>query len=463
MDLLAKIDAERRGKSFVEPPFWASDPLRAPFLASFTAEQESIENDFEGYVGGAYKSNGVVFGCIDRRQQVFSQGRFQWQQFTNGKPGDFFGSPELSLLEEPWPNGTTGELLAHMEYDASLAGNFYCTTVDDAGRTGRRAVGPGRRVARMRPDRTTLIIDAPSGNPYGVDARVVAYEYRARPNGGVSNEPLLLLPNEVCHYSPKPDPVARFRGMSWLTPIISEIMADKGATLHKRRFFDNGATPNMAIKFDAATTPERFKKFVAEFNDAHRGADRAYKTLFLAGGADITPLSVDFKQLDFKVTQGAGETRMAVAAGVPAVILGISEGLQGSSLNSGNFAAARRLFVHTTIQDLWNKAAPSLQVLLSRPLSAPRATLQVDGRFVPFLREDERDRAEIQAQEAQTIRTLIDAGYEADSIVAAIAAHDWRLLVHSGLFSVQLQAPGLPTLGMNGNGSARGLEAASPR
>jgi hypothetical protein len=46
--------------------------------------------------------------------------------------------------------------------------------------------------------------------------------------------------------------------------------------------------------------------------------------MFLAGGADVTPLSMDFKQLDFKVTQGAGERGIAVDAGVPAVILGIS-------------------------------------------------------------------------------------------------------------------------------------------
>jgi phage portal protein BeeE len=85
----------------------------------------------------------------------------------------------------------------------------------------------------------------------------------------------------------------------------------------------------MAIKFDKDTKPETFEQFVQKFNDAHRGADNAYKTLFLAGGADVTPLSMDFKQLDFKVTQGAGETRIAMAAGVPAVILGASEGPSG--------------------------------------------------------------------------------------------------------------------------------------
>lgn len=448
-----------------EPPFWAVDALTAPWMAAQQPDRERIENNFEGYVQGAYKSNGVVFACIDRRQQVFSQARFQWRQFRNGRPGDLFGSPELALLEHPWPNGTTGELLSHMESDASLAGQFYCTKVDERGRMGRSATGPGVRIARMRPDWTSLIIDAPSGNPFNLDARVVAYLYEpmaAVPMGGRS-DPVTLLPDEVCHFSPKPDPTARFRGMSWLTPVLQEVMADKAATRHKLKFFDNGATPNMAIKFDKDTRPEAFQDFVQKFNDAHRGADNAYKTMFLAGGADVTPLSMDFRQMDFKVTQGAGENRLAVAAGVPAAILGISEGLQGSSLNAGNFSAARRLFVDSTMRDLWSKASASLQVLVTPPRDG--VSLWYDDRDIPFLREDEKDAAEIQFLEAQTLRQLLDAGWTPESAKAYLQSGDVSLLQHSNLFSVQLQpARQMPTLGdptstpvasMNGGTSGR--------
>lgn len=438
------VPGRGRRKSFSEPPFWALDAFRLPMLSTSTSDKERIENDFEGYVQSAYKGDSIVFGCIDRRQQVFSQARFAWRERRNGVLGEFFGSPELGLLENPWPNGTTGELLSHMETDASNAGNSYWTTCDDDGRYGRAATGQGRRLVRMRPDWVTLVIDSPSGNPYALSARVVAYVY-APPLGGVGANPpesVTLLPSEVCHYSPKPDPLARFRGMSWLTPAIEEIMADKAATRHKGKFFRNGATPNMAIKFDKDTSPEAFAEFVEGFNNAHQGADRAYKTLFLAGGADVVPLSVDFRQLDFKVTQGAGETRIAVDAGVPAVILGISEGLQGSSLNAGNFGAARRLFVDTTIRDLWNKVSPSLQGLLVPPND--RAVLVVDDRDIPFLREDARDRAEIRAKDASTLRTLSDGGWEPDAAVEFVTGDDLKRLRgrHTGLIPVQLQPPG---------------------
>lgn len=459
------VPARGRRKDFSEPPLWALDAFRWPLLGTGTSDRERIANDFEGYVEGAYKGDSIIFGAIDRRQQVFSQGRFQWQEFRSGTPGDFFGSPELGLLEEPWPNGTTGELLSLMELDASLAGNFYATICDDAGRFGRSATGPGRRIVRMRPDWVTIVIDAPSGNPYNLDARVAAYLYEPKVGGpGVAPPtPVTLLPSEVCHYSPKPDPVGRFRGMSWITALIEEITADKAATRHKGRFFKNGATPNMAIKFDKDTAPEAFQEFVSGFNASHQGADNAYKTLFLAGGADIVPLSVDFRQLDLKITQGAGETRMAVVGGVPAVILGISEGLQGSSLNAGNFQAAKRLFAETTMADLWNKAAASWMSVIDRPVVAGRrvtgARLAVDGRHIPFLSENATDQAEIRTRDAATVRSLVDVGYEPDAAVEYVTSNDLKRLRgrHTGLYSVQLQKPGADeTANTSPNGDTSG-------
>lgn len=444
-----------RRKSFSQPPFWELDAFRTGFSGGMMRNQERIENDYEGYAALAYKANGIVFGCIDRRQQVFSQARFQWRRYRDGQPQELFGTQDLGLLERPWPNGTTGELLALMEIDASLAGNFYATTVDDAGRIGRSARG-NRRIARMRPDWVTLIIDAPSGDPYGVDARVVAYEYQPRTDSG-RREPLLLLPEETCHFSPKPDPVARFRGMSWLSPVIDEVSADKAATRHKRKFFQNGAFPLLALKFDKDVHRDDFLWFVERFNAEHSGVDNAYKTLFLAGGADPKPLAMDFKQLDFKVTQGAGETRLAVAAGVPAVILGISESLQGSTLNTGNFAAARRLFVDTTLRDLWNKAAPSLQTLVPAPAGA---ALEIDARNIPFLREDAKDDADIRKLEAEALQQAFAAGYsDMDAVVDWLRTGDMARLLgrHSGVQSVQTQTNATQ------NGSRNGAQVALSR
>lgn len=468
MSLLDKVTARSRGrKDFYQPPFWAYDGLNYPLLAATTlsGDRERLENSFEGYVQGAYKADGIVFACIAARQRVFSQARFQWREFRAGRPGDLFGSAELAILEDPWPGGTTGEMLARMEAVASLAGNYYATTADDEGRLGRTATG-NRRIVHMRPDWTDIIIDAPSGNPNGLDARAVGYSYWPPASAGLNRpEPVILLPTEVCHFSPIPDPIARFRGMSWLTPIVEEVRADKAATAHKGRFFTNGAVPNMAVVFNENTAPEAFEAFVDKFNDSHQGTDNAYKTLFLAGGADVRPLSVDLRQLDFKATQGAGETRIAAAAGVHPVIVGLSEGLQGSSLNAGNYNAAKRNFAETTLQHLWSVAAASLASLVTAP--RPTARLWFDAKDIPFLRENAADLADIRTKDAQTIRTLVDGGYDPDAAVAFVSTNDPTRLAgtHSGLLPVQLQPPGSgETLDApSQNGRASGLENAVTR
>lgn len=430
-------------KNFSEPDFWSLASSRYPWGSASTPTQELIENDFEGYVEGAYKRDGVIFGCIDRRQQVFSQARFQWREFRNGRPGDLFGSSELSLLENPWPNGTTGELLAYMEIVASLTGNAYLTTTDERGRIGNASAGkPGRRIAKMRPDWTTLVIDAPSGDPWQVDARVVAYLYRPQGGGGDPSRALTLLPSEVVHWSPKPDPMARFRGMSWLTPILREIESDTSATQHKLNYFRNAATPALVVKGIKAADRTQFNAIVDMLEDRHAGSANAFKTLYLTDGTDAAPLSHDLKQLDFKAVQGAGETRITLAAGVPSVILGNSEGLAGSSLNAGNFQAARRLFVDTTIRDLWAKVCPALQTLVPPP--RPGVSLWYDSRDIPFLREDAKDDAEIRQMNASALNTMIMAGWLPDAAVEYLRTNDLSHLLkqHSGRYSVQLLAPG---------------------
>lgn len=409
------------GGTWELPSFWTSEAVR---------DREEIAHNFDGYISGAYKSSGPVFACILARLLVFSEARFQFQRFSGGRPADLYGTDALSLLERPWQNGTTGELLARMEQDTSLAGNFFATVVDDK---------DGRRIRRLRPDWVTIVTGSRSGSPAALDARVVGYVYR--PNGSLDpGDGVLLTVDQVAHWSPIPDPDAQWRGMSWLTPVIREIKGDLAASDHKLKYFSNGATGGIAVSYDKDVSPDSITRFAEMFAQKHSGPDNAYKTYHFGGGADVTTIGADLKQLDFKVTQGAGETRIAAAAGVGAVIAQLSEGLQGSSLNAGNFNAAKRRFTDGTMRPLWRSASAALEALVPPPSGS---RLWYDTRDVAFLQEDQKDEAEIQGRHAETIRRLVDAGFSPDAVIAAVTSGDLRSLSgqHSGLFSVQLQSP----------------------
>lgn len=401
-------------------------PLAFNTFNNVHSKKEEPEGDFQGMVTGAYKQNGVIFACCVARQLLFSEARFQFQGIKNGRPGDLFGNTELEILEKPWPNATTGELLSRAIQDVDLSGNFF-------------VVREGKRLRRLRPDWVDIILTAPPAE--SVKSDVAGYIYK--PGGTEDRENWEIYPadgsnGKVAHWSPIPDPEAQYRGMTWMTPVLREIEADGLATEHKTAFYKNAATPNIAVSFKETVTEEQFKEFMKAVELGHTGPKNAYKTLYLGGGADVTPLTVDFQALDFKKIQGAGETRIAAAARIHPVVVGLSEGMQGSSLNAGNFRSARDAFADGTMRPLWRTFCAAMEPLLKVPASS---RLWFDDRDIAYLREDIKDLAEIQSQEASTITKLIQDGYTPDSIVEAVQKKDWSLLKHTGLYSVQLQPP----------------------
>jgi phage portal protein BeeE len=253
----------------------------------------------------------------------------------------------------------------------------------------------------------------------------------------------IYAPDEIAHYHPYPD--TQWLGRSWLSSCLPDVETDELITRHKSATLRQGANLTYVVSLDADVDPEAFAEFVAQFRADHEGPENSGKTTFVGGGADVKTVGQTWESLNLKVVQGAGETRIASASGIHPVVAGLSEGLQGSSLNAGNYGAAKRSTVDSTIRPLWGAFAGALQAIVRRP-PGRRSRLWYDDRDIPFLREDVKDQADIRGRDAQTIRTLIDAGYKPDAVIDAVNAGDLSRLAgqHSGLYSVQLQAPQTP-------------------
>jgi hypothetical protein len=371
----------------------------------------------------AARHHGPAFALITARQQVFSQIRFQWTRFSGAVPGDLFGTPELKVLERPWPNGTTSDLLGKVEWDVSTAGNAYIR---------RRA----NTLFRLYPSWVIIVMGSQEDaeNPaMAADTTVAGYFWC--PPGG---KPMFFDPTQVAHIAPIPDPETHFLGQSWISPVIRDLQADQAAVEHKWKFFENNATFNLAVKFDPTLDIAKVKAFKALMEEEHRGVRNAFKTMYLGGGADITPVSMSFADMDYAVVQGRAESRLAAAAGVPPSWVGFSEGLQGSALNAGNFNSARRRFSDGTAVHWWGNVAASFEPLLAAPQGA---SLWYDQR-IPFMRADASDQADIQVKESATIAALVREGFTPQSAIDAVKNNDWSLLTHTGLTSVQLHPPG---------------------
>lgn len=400
----------------------ASFPVQTSTLLGAQPEALPATDDFSSI----YRTNGIVFACMAVRQRVFSQITFRFAALNNGKVGKLFGGPEIDVLNRPWAGGTAGDLATRMIADADTKGAAY-------------VVREGDTLYPRNPVKMSLVLSGDPATDEFVD--VIGYVYRPNgPRGPV----FTYAPSEVAHWTPNIDPDSTYqRGMSWVTPILREIRADNSATDHKAKFFANAATPNMVVKFPPdVMNQDQFDRFKAKMEAEYAGAAKASKTMYLAPGADIEVVGKDFVQMDFANTQGRDETRIASAAGVPAVVVGLKESLAGSSLNAGNWSAARRSFADGTMSHLYQTASSALETIVPAPQAKGPAKLWFDISQVPFFREDRADQAAIQLTRAQAMRQYVDSGWTPESVKDAFDAEDMSLLVHSGQYSVQLQPAG---------------------
>src|SRR5690606_40907664 len=133
------------------------------------------------------------------RARVLSQVRFK---FRNKRTGKLFGTTALDMLENPWPNATTGELVAELEWHAGLAGNAY-------------VIHRGDRLMVPRPDWVGILYGSQleprelegALAAHMIDGELIGYVYQAGGIGQGKTEPVLLRPQDVAHWSPVPDPL----------------------------------------------------------------------------------------------------------------------------------------------------------------------------------------------------------------------------------------------------------------
>lgn len=379
---------------------------------------------------GLYEKNSVVFAVEAKRLNVFSEARFQYQGYVQGRPGKLFSNKDLQIFEEPWPGASLRDLLCAAEFDVATAGNSYWIR-DPSNDNYLQRLDP----AKMKII-TTGIADPVSGRIIG--EKLIGYGHI---DGDKREDVTIYSPQEIAHYKPYAS-FSQFVGQSWMTPCFNEVDADDALTTHKRTVMRDGAHLNTVVSLDPSLSPDEFKRFVEIFKFEHQGPENAGKTLFLGGGADVHTVSQTFGDLALHITQGATETRIAACAGVHPVVAGLSEGMKGSSLNAGNYLAAKRNFVDGTMRPLWGAFASAFRWIVRVPAGS---RLWYDDRDIAFLREDLTDQAEILHKDATTIRQLTDAGFKPDAVIQAVNARDLNILngEHSGLFSVQLQPPGL--------------------
>lgn len=222
----------------------------------------------------------------------------------------------------------------------------------------------------LRPERVSVEL--------GADGWPGAYVYR------VGVRTTRLDPGSVIHIR-RFNPVDDHYGLGCLNAASAAIAIHNAAGAWSKALLDNAARPSGALVYDAGDgsvlTPDQFRRLREEMEQGFAGAANAGRPMLLEGGLKWQAMSLTPADMDFAGTKAAAAREIALAFGVPPMLLG----LPGDSTHA-NYKEANRALWRLTVLPLAGVILSALRDGLSADF--PDARLQVDLDRVPALVED---------------------------------------------------------------------------
>ncbi|MGL4312248.1 MAG: phage portal protein [Paracoccaceae bacterium] len=279
--------------------------------------------------------------------------------------------PLLNLIRRPNPAQGRAELFEAFYGQLLLTGNGYLEAVSAGS-------GLPAELHVLRSDRMSLVP--------GADGWPVAYEYAV---GGRKHRFDMTGPvDPVCHiksFHPQDD----HYGLSPLQAAAVAIDVHNSASAWSKALLDNAARPSGAIVYKGADgqsqlSGEQYDRLVSEMESYHQGARNAGRPMLLEGGLDWKPMGFSPSDMEFQKTKESAAREIALAFGVPPMLLGIP-----GDATYANYQEANRAFYRLTVVPLVTRVAAAVSHWLSTHLGQA-VELRPDLDQVPAL-SNERD------------------------------------------------------------------------
>jgi len=277
--------------------------------------------------------------------------------------------PLIDLIAQPNPRQDGATFLESVAAYLLLAGNAYIEAVGVSGETNVR------ELYALRPDRMK-VVPGPDGWPaayeYTVSGKSVRFDQEA------AQPPVL----QLSLFNPLDD----YYGLSPLEAAAVAVDTHNAAAKWNKALLDNAARPCGALVYDGAEgavmSDTQFERLKKELADQYQGAGNSERPLLLEGGLDWKQLSLTPKDMDFMEAKHAAAREIALAFGVPPMLLAIP----GDNTYS-NYQEANRVFWRGTVLPLANRIGAALTQWLS-PSFGSGLALAVDTDRIEALSPD---------------------------------------------------------------------------
>ncbi|MEZ5785265.1 MAG: phage portal protein [Xanthobacteraceae bacterium] len=275
--------------------------------------------------------------------------------------------PLAALLARPNPRQDGPGFLETVAAYLLICGNSYIEAVN--------LDGAVRELYPLRPDRMRVVP--------GPDGWAQAYEYTV---GGrtVGFEQIAPLP-PILHLTLF-NPLDDHYGLGALEAAAVAIDTHNAAAAWNKALLDNAARPSGALVYagpdGAVLSDSQYERLKRELETTYQGAANAGRPLLLEGGLDWKAMSLSPKDMDFLEAKHTAAREIALAFGVPPMLLGIP-----GDNTYANYQEANRAFWRQTVLPLANRIAAALAHWLA-PAFGTDLSLVIDTDRIDALNAD---------------------------------------------------------------------------
>jgi HK97 family phage portal protein len=283
--------------------------------------------------------------------------------------------PLLDLIARPNPRQDGGGFLEAVTSHLLLAGNAYVEAVSLEGQEQGKGGSNVRELYALRPDRMK-VVPGPDGWPEAYEYALGGRTLRFEQNGGVPPILHLTLFNPLDdHY-----------GLAPLEAAAVAVDTHNAAARWNKALLDNAARPCGALVYAGPDgqilADPQFERLKKELTENYSGAMNAGRPLLLEGGLEWKQMSLSPQDMDFRETKHSAAREIALAFGVPPMLLAIP----GDNTYS-NYQEANRVFWRGSVLPLASRITAALTQWLS-PAYGGALRLAIDTDRIEALAGD---------------------------------------------------------------------------
>jgi HK97 family phage portal protein len=306
----------------------------APLMAMYNVGQPYwAPRNYLHFAREGFSGNAVAYRCV----RMISEAAASVPLLLYKGNEELNAHAFLDLLRQPNPAQTGQALVENIVAYLLVAGNSYIeiSSID----------GTPRELVSLRPDRMQVIP--------GSKGWVEAYQYSVYGSS-------IKIPSEQVLHLKLFNPLDDYYGLSPLEAAARSLDTHNSASAWNKAMLDNAARPSGALVFsggDGQLSNEQFDRLKSELQENFTGAAQAGRPMVLEGGLDWKEMGFSPKDMDFINAKNNAAREIALAFGVPPMLLGIP----GDNTFS-NYAEANRVFWRHSIIPMLRRVIDSLNM-----------------------------------------------------------------------------------------------------